>query len=78
MSHSMHNLSLLDAVPTAGFSNPPYHVEHLPIGSCVCREDGFNCLSFKSKPGAKFTDAATAHAICDLWNGAAIEQWPAH
>lgn len=31
---------------------------------------GFNVLSFKSKPGAKFTMAENAEAICAEWNGA--------
>lgn len=57
-----------DAMPTPLFGSPPYHVEHFHIGSCVCRADGFNCLSFKSKPGAKFTAPDVAQAICDDWN----------
>lgn len=37
--------------PAAG----PFHIEDYPIGSCICDESGYNVLSFKSKPGAKFT-----------------------
>lgn len=57
------------AVPTKHYSYPPYHVETLPIGSCVCREDGFNCLSFEEPhSGAKFTTLARAQEICAEWN----------
>lgn len=61
-------MGLSDSVPTPGFERPPYHVETFPIGSCVCNRDGFNCLSFKSKPGVKFTDLADAEEIARDWN----------
>ena len=57
-----------DALITGGFDKPPYHVESFPIGSCVCNVDGFNVLSFHSKPGAKFTTPEAAQAICNEWN----------
>lgn len=57
--------------PTQNFARPPYHVEHFPIGSAVCNRDGFNCLGFADKPGAKFTSASEVQTICDAWNEAA-------
>ena len=58
----------MNHVITKGYANPPYHVEHFPIGSCVCNSTGFNCLSFTDKPGAKFTSAELAESICEEWN----------
>lgn len=46
----------------------PFHVEHFPIGSCVCNANGFNVLVFPSKPGAKFTSPEHAKSICDDMN----------
>ena len=60
----------LTAAPTPGFEMPPYHVETFPIGSCICNVQGFNCLSFTEKPGAKFTALEHATAICEKWNAA--------
>ena len=60
-----------DAIPTPGFGCKPYHVEEFPVGAAVCREDGFNCLSFKSKPGAKFTSPEVARRIAEKWNAEA-------
>lgn len=57
-----------NVIPTPGFERPPYHVEHFPIGACVCNRDGFNCLHFLDKPGAKFTRADMAEQICAEWN----------
>lgn len=55
--------------PTPGFGLPPYHVESFPGGwACVCNRDGFNCLSFPDKPGAKFTTLEEAARICAEWN----------
>lgn len=45
-----------------------FHVEHYPIGSCVCNAQGLNVLWFPHKPGAKFTTAENATAICARWN----------
>ena len=58
------------AVPTAYFGYPPYHVEHFPTGSCVCRADGLNCLTFTrpNSRGAVFTTAEKAQQICETWN----------
>ena len=53
---------------TPGFEKPPYRVETFPIGSCVLNADGVNVLSFTCSPGAKFTTAERAQAICDNWN----------
>lgn len=56
----------LDGKPDS--STPRYHVEHFPIGSCVCDATGYNCTVFKEKPGAKFTTPEKAQELCDLWN----------
>ena len=53
-------------------NQPPYHVETFPIGSCVCDEQGFNCLSFDDKPGAKFTTLEVATEICERWNTVSV------
>ena len=63
----------MSAVPTPGFDLPPYHVESFPGLSesgwhCVCNRNGFNCLSFTEKPGAKFTTLDEATRICEEWN----------
>ena len=63
------------AMPSKYFAHPPYHVESFPGPSktgpgwhCVCNKDGFNCLTFPDKPGAKFTTKEDATAICERWN----------
>ena len=56
------------AYPTEGFAKPPYKVECFPIGSCVVNRDGFNCLAFADKPGAKFTTIELAALIATQWN----------
>lgn len=61
-------MSIDTANPSEHFAFPPYHVEDYPIGSCVCNKNGFNCLSFTDKPGAKFTNHDEAMAICEKWN----------
>lgn len=59
---------------TSGFEAQPYHVEsfpgYLPEGlHCVCNVNGFNCLSFPDKPGAKFTTSPEfAAEIANRWN----------
>lgn len=58
----------MEAEITKGFAAPPYHVEHFPIGSCVCNAGGFNCLSFPDRPGAKFTTPENAERIAAEWN----------
>jgi hypothetical protein len=47
---------------------PLYHIEMYPIGVCVCDAQGYNCLSFTDKPGAKFTTLEIAAEICREWN----------
>lgn len=66
-------MSIDTAVPSKWFAIPPYHVESFPGYSsegwhCVCNKNGFNCLSFTDKPGAKFTTLEDATEICDIWN----------
>ncbi len=56
------------AAITHGFARPPYRVETVPLGAYVANKDGFNCLSFLSAPGAKFTSPEEATAICERWN----------
>ena len=61
------------AKPSEHFAFSPYHVESFPGSSddgwhCVCNKNGFNCLSFTDRPGAKFTSLDNAKAICELWN----------
>ena len=53
------------------FALPPYTAE--PSGGqndwwYVANAQGFNCLTFPDKPGAKFTDKATAQHIAQDWN----------
>ena len=62
-----------DAQPTKHFALPPYKAEPLnekqPDGlHCVMNGNGFNCLSFESMPGAKFTSKEAAYAIAEKWN----------
>lgn len=59
---------LLDAYADIYFGKPPYHVEIYPVGSSVNNQQGFNCLRFKSKPGAVFTSLEIANLICAMWN----------
>jgi hypothetical protein len=58
--------------PTPGFELPPYRVEkignHDQDWHAVCNANGFNCLSFPDKPGAKFTTRENAERICAEWN----------
>jgi hypothetical protein len=57
------------ATKTPGFDRPPYRVEVSPGGwACVLNRDGFNCLQFPGKPGAKFTTEEDARRICSDWN----------
>ena len=69
----MNTLGYLVA-PTKHFALPPYSAQ--PSGGSnswwfVANRDGFNCLSFPEKPGAKFTSREDAEAIADAWNSAA-------
>ena len=59
-----------DAVPAEHFARPPYHVEVMGKDGWagVMNRDGFNCLTFKSRPGQTLTDEQTACAICERWN----------
>lgn len=67
-------VSIETAVPTPHFAIPPYRVESLPGKHCdtwhyVANANGFNCLSFTDKPGAKFTlSLDDANEICRRWN----------
>ncbi len=56
------------AITTPGFARPPYRVETVPLGAYVANKEGFNCLSFLSAPGAKFTSPEEATAICERLN----------
>jgi hypothetical protein len=66
----------MTATPTLGFAHPPYHVESFKgdpqTGGwhCVCNKEGFNCLHFPDKLGAKFTTLENAREICNRWNRA--------
>lgn len=62
---------ITNATPTKHFALPPYKA--VPSGGknawwYVENSQGFNCLSFPDKPGAKFTDQITASAIAADWN----------
>jgi hypothetical protein len=59
-----------DAVPSLYFQLKPYRVSSTKFENLCCVENarGFNCLSFLSQPGAKFTDEYTAQLIADYWN----------
>lgn len=78
MPDTDHKRLLDDVQITPGFAIPPYRVETYPIGSCVVNSQGFNVLSFKNKPGAKFTSLDHANQLCAGWNKAAAigEQMP--
>lgn len=58
----------MNAKISTSFDLPPYHVESFPCGSCVCNKNGFNCLSFPDKPGAKFTTLELAIEIAKQFN----------
>lgn len=60
----------LEVCPAPEFAIPPYvAVEYVPGGwAGVENAQGFNCLSFPSKPGAKFTTFERALEICHRWN----------
>ena len=62
---------MTDARPTKYFAHPPYRAEDLggTMGWWgVMNRNGFNCLTFASKPGAVVTDEATAKQIAEAWN----------
>ena len=68
--------SVDSAIPTEHFAFPPYRLEPAnpkePDGlQCVMNANGFNCLSFKDKPGAKFAPKHVAQVIVERWNGVA-------
>jgi hypothetical protein len=59
------------AVPAMHFAHPPYTAQ--PAGGpygwwYVENRQGINCLTFTAKPGAVFTDEASAKAIAEKWN----------
>lgn len=61
--------TVTDAVASPGFNLPPYHVEGFKSGQhCVINANGFNCLTFRSKPGAVFTSRENAVEIVMRWN----------
>lgn len=58
-----------DALPSEHFAFGPYRAEHFAYdNSGVMNKNGFNCLSFKSKPGAVFTTIEIAEKIAEKWN----------
>jgi len=60
-----------DAIPAEHFAHPPYMAELFSEKygwAGVMNRNGFNCLRFKSKPGAVITNLATAEAIAGKWN----------
>lgn len=58
-----------DAVVNPYFDIPPYHVEGFPCGwHCVINANSFNCLTFRSKPGAVFTSRENTVEIARRWN----------
>lgn len=58
-----------NAVPTKHFDLPPYRAEAMGGDRWgVVNRDGFNCLSFPDKPGAKFSTIERAHEIAAEWN----------
>ena len=62
-----------DAIPAQHFACHPYRAELFSKESGwsgVMNATGFNCLTFKSKPGAVITDFETAQMIAELWNKA--------
>lgn len=65
-------IDLTDAVPTPHFAFPPYRAVTYERVHAVENANGFNCLSFKSSPGAKFTSRGHAEAIADEWNRAQV------
>lgn len=60
-----------DARPAPGFAAPPYRAELLSAASAwagLMNASGFNCLTFRGKPGAVITNLDMAHAIAEKWN----------
>lgn len=60
-----------DAQPAKYFAKPPYTAHHSGGDNSlwyVSNKDGINCLTFKSKPGAVFTNEQAAKEIADKWN----------
>jgi hypothetical protein len=59
----------MTATPSPHFAIPPYKaVQYSPQWAGVENAQGFNCLSFTDKPGAKFTTMENAEAIAKEWN----------
>jgi hypothetical protein len=50
------------------FAKAPYSTWGCSLGWCVLNAEGINCLTFTDKPGAVFTDKASAEAIAEAWN----------
>lgn len=64
-------MSSMTAIVHKHFAHPPYTA--LPSGGkndwwYVANAQGFNCLHFPDKPGAKFTDEARAKQLAEAWN----------
>lgn len=58
-------------VPAKYFDVPPYRAELFNASnlvSGVMNKNGFNCLTFPSKPGAVLTSYNNALRIAELWN----------
>jgi len=58
----------MNAEPTKHFAIPPYKAADYGYWAGVENAQGFNCLSFPDKPGAKFTTMEHAEAIAKEWN----------
>jgi hypothetical protein len=58
----------MNAEPTKHFAIPPYKAADYGQWAGVENAQGFNCLSFPDKPGAKFTTLEHAEAIAKEWN----------
>ena len=68
---SFAETDLATAQPTKHFAFPPFAACHIGGNSAwwyVANKDGFNCLSFAGKPGAKFTTEQRALKIAAAWN----------
>jgi hypothetical protein len=58
----------MNAEPTKHFAIPPYKAADYGQWAGVENAQGFNCLTFPDKPGAKFTTMEHAEAIAKEWN----------
>lgn len=59
----------MNATPSPHFAIPPYKaVQYSAQWAGVENAQGFNCLTFPEKPGAKFTTIESAQQIAKDWN----------